>query len=189
MPRPLREQYPTEHLTHDFDFTEKLPDGDSINSAVQPTMEIDAGLTAGNAIISGGLVLIRLGGGILGQSYYCAATVTTMAGDRLKIAFTLTVTDKIVAVRRKYPIEGKTFDFDFTSKIPANDAIDGMVLPTMEIGAGLTASAGVVSGSTVLVRLSAGTLGQSYYCAATVSTILGDRLKLAFMLEISNNAN
>ena len=94
-------------------------------------------------------------------------------------------------VRRKFPTEGKTYSFEFAEKMPPGDSPNGAIPPTMEIESGLTAGSAVLNVSTmeVLVRLSGGILGQSYYCAASIKTTLGDTLKVAFMLEISNNAN
>ena len=95
MPLKVLRKYPTEAKTYAFEFAPKMPPGDSPNGAIQPTMEIDAGLTAGNAVldVSAQEVLVRLSGGTLGQSYYCAATIQTTLGDRLKVAFMLEISN------------------------------------------------------------------------------------------------
>lgn len=93
MPLPVRRQFPTEAKTWAFEFAPKMPPGDAPASIF--SMQIDAGLTAGNAVldVSTMEVLVRLSGGILGQSYRCAATILTVAGDKLTVAFTLEISN------------------------------------------------------------------------------------------------
>jgi hypothetical protein len=91
---PTRTKYPTEAKVYSFDFTQKLEVGDSIPAQV-PVMDIDAGLTASNAVLdsASNTVSVRLSGGISGQSYNVAATVTSSLGDKLKLAVTIEITN------------------------------------------------------------------------------------------------
>lgn len=90
---PVRRKYAIEQKTYTFDFSQKMAAGDTLINEV-PTMEIDAGLTASNAVVdvATGTVSVRIGGGLVGQSYFVAATVRTTGGDKFKLGVTIEVT-------------------------------------------------------------------------------------------------
>lgn len=90
---PVRRKFPTEAKTYTFDFTGKLPVGDSVPAQV-PTMEIDAGVTASPASVdpASNSVSVRIRGGTVGQSYFVGATIITTGGEQLKLGLMVEIT-------------------------------------------------------------------------------------------------
>ena len=78
----MAQKQPTEYLDYDVDFTEWMPEGDTIASAVV-TVSPDGELTANNVMIMTPIVKFWLADGVTGSSYKVTVKITT-AGGRIK---------------------------------------------------------------------------------------------------------
>jgi hypothetical protein len=94
-----------------------------------------------------------------------------------------------IPTRAKYPAEVRLVTFNFRTKMSAGETITG--LPTIAVSAGITNSAPQVNvaGDLVTTLLSGGTAAQDYLVTCTAGTTLGQTLKLAFSLEVRDDAN